>query len=170
MANHLWIYPTKNQEEFFNVKKIMPLLIKEFSQFDFYYAEPQSDKYSIVVRTDKIDFLFDMYLWGELISVDDHTSYRTELIDSLDKKDEDLGDKILSDLEDKGKLFCIEIRRTSYHNEINLITGWMRQYFQAIMIDEGIYPDIILPIPDTEDYKPKAKQGIIKKFGQWLSK
>jgi len=108
-----------------------------------------------------------MYLWSDLpftTSPED----RMELIDNLDKKDEDLADKVLSDLEDKGELLCIEVRRTQYHREITLIERWMRQYFQAITLDEGIYPEILFPIPEDEDYKPKPEKSFIKKFGDWL--
>jgi hypothetical protein len=95
---------------------------------------------------------------------------KMELIDALDKKDENLADKVLTDLEDKGELRCIEVRRTMYHKEMSLITRWMRQYFQAIVMDEGIYPEVIFPIPEDEDYKPKPEKSFIKKFGDWLSK
>lgn len=167
MANHLWIYPTKRQDEFYDANKFVSALKKEFTHFHF-DLESYSKNFEIsVLDKDKETDYFYMYLWSDLpftTSPED----RMELIDNLDKKDEDLADKVLSDLEDKGELICIEVRRTQYHREITLIERWMRQYFQAITLDEGIYPEILFPIPEDEDYKPKPEKSFIKKFGDWL--
>ena len=85
---------------------------------------------------------------------------------------EDLADKMISFLENDNMDLnkCIEIRHTPFTKDISLVTRWMRQYFQAIIMDEGIHPEFILPIPEGEDYKPKNDKSIIKKFGDWLSK
>ena len=69
MANNFWIYPTKRQDEFYDVRKLMPLLKKEFPQFNFYYEDyiegNPGDKNStknhhiITIKKDEIDLIWN---------------------------------------------------------------------------------------------------------------
>ena len=177
MANHFWIYPTKRQDEFYDAFRFKDSLQKQFPGFHFELDPKSTGKYTSdeksyvisVYDQDKDTFYFAFELWSKFPFIDDSES-RMELIDNLDKKNEDLADRVLTDMEEKENLMCIEVRRTFAHKQITLIERWIRQYFQAITMDEGIYPEILLPISESESYSPLKEKGFIKKFGDWLSK
>ena len=176
MANHMWICPTKNQDEFYNIRKLMPLLVKEFPQLKFYYEDTESDnqyrngQHFITVRTEKIDYLFGMECYTNCSYVDKHN--KSEMIDELDQMGKtDLGDKLIEYIEN-GLLNpekCIEIRHTQYWREINAVCKWMRWYFGAVVFDEGIHPEFVLPLSEKPDNKiPTPTQSFIKSFKTWL--
>ena len=176
MANHMWICPTKNQDEFYNIRKLMPLLIKEFPQLKFYYEDVdqndgyRSGQYFITVRTEKIDYLFGMECYTNCSFVDKHD--KSEIIDDLDQMGRnDLSDKLIEYIENgqADTERCIEIRHTLYFEEIKAVCKWMRWYFQAIIFDEGIHPEFILPLKDKPSSKiPTPAQSFIKSFKTWL--
>jgi len=172
MANHMWVCPTKKQDEFYNPETLISLLKKEFPQYDFSTIEYSSTTYIDVDRSGHD--LFRMQCYGDFPYLDSKDSeQKNKFIEELDEMNmEDLADKMIRFLENDNMDLskCIEIRHTSSASDINLVTRWMRQYFQAVVLDEGIHPEFILPIPEGQDYKPKVEKGIIKKFGQWLSK
>ena len=172
MANHMWVCPTKKQDEFYNPEKLISLLKKEFPQYDFSTIEYSSTTY---IDVDKSGHdLFRMQFYEKFPYLDSKDSEeKNKFIEELDEMNmEDLADKMISFLENDNMDLsrCIEIRHTSSASDINLVTRWMRQYFQAVVLDEGIHPVFILPIPEGQDYKPKAEKSIIKKFGQWLNR
>ncbi len=180
MANHFWVYPTKRQNEFYDIKKYLSLLKKEFPEFIFKCesyltgslgeGNPKENYFKIsAYDKDGEKYFFTLELYSKFPYIDDSEN-KMELIDNLDKKDEDIADITLRDLEDNGELKCIEARRTIYHREMSLITRWMQKYFQAFVMDDGIYPEIIFPLPENEDYRPKKEKSLIKKFGDWISK
>ena len=172
MANHMWVCPTKKQDEFYNPETLISLLKKEFPQYDFPTIEYSSTTYIDVDRSGQD--LFRMQCYGDFPYLDSKDSeQKNKFIEELDEMNmEDLADKMIRFLENDNMDLskCIEIRHTSSASDINLVTRWMRQYFQAIILDDGIHPEFILPIPEGQDYKPKVDKGIIKKFGQWLNK
>lgn len=176
MANHMWICPTKKQDEFYNIRKLMPLLKSQFPQLMFYYEDVEDDngyrsgQHYITVRTKEIDYLFGMELWTSCPYVDKHN--KSEMIDELDQMGKsDLGDKLIDFIEnglaDTEK--CIEIRHTPHFEEINAVCKWMRWYFGAIIFDEGIHPEFILPLKDKPSLEiiPPYKR-FVKSFKTWL--
>lgn len=177
MANHMWICPTKNQDQFYDIRKLMPLLIKEFPQLKFHYETMYSNgrkniHYFITVNTvvPKNDYLFGMQCYINCSLVDKHN--KSEMIDDLDQMGKsDLCDQLIDYIEngllDPEK--CIEIRHTPYFEEINAVCKWMRWYFGAVIFDEGIHPEFILPLKDKPETKiPTPKQSFIKSFKTWL--
>lgn len=176
----MWVCPTKKQDEFYNIETLISLLEKEFPQYIFEiitYSQENITYIDICLRWGRegdSDILFRINCYTEFPYLDSSNSEeKTRFIDELDEmKLEDLADKMISFLENDNMDLnkCIEIRHTPFTKDISLVTRWMRQYFQAIIMDEGIHPEFILPIPEGEDYKPKNDKSIIKKFGDWLSK
>lgn len=178
MANHMWICPTKNHDEFYNIRKLMPLLKKEFPQLMFNYENINPDEsgnfpygeHFITVRNEKIDYLFGMECYTNCSYVDKHN--KSEMIDELDQMGKsDLGDQLINYIEngllDPEK--CIEIRHTQYSHEINAVCKWMRWYFSAVVFDEGIHPEFVLPLSEKPDNKiPTTAQSFIKSFKTWL--
>lgn len=176
MANHMWICPTKNQDEFYNIRKLMPLLMKEFPQLKFYYEDTESDneyrngQYFITVRSEKIDYMFGMECYTSCPFVDKYN--KSEMIDELDQMGKsDLGDQLINYIEngllDPEK--CIEIRHTPYWQEMISVCKWMGWYFGAVVFDEGIHPEFVPPIKDKPETKiPTPKQSFIKSFKTWL--
>lgn len=178
MANHMWICPTKNKGEFYNIEKLMALLKKEFPQLRFYHddIEPNGNgefpfgEYFITVSAKQIDFLFGMECYTNCSYVDKHN--KSEMIDELDQMGKtDLSDKLIEYIEngliDPEK--CIEIRHTQYRNEINAVCKWMRWYFGAVVFDEGIHPEFVLPLSEKPDNKiPTPAQSFVKSFKTWL--
>lgn len=173
MANHMWICPTKKQDEFYNIRKLMPLLKSEFPQFKFYYDEVTEEdnfyggEYFITVAQKDIDYLFGMALWTNCSMVD-----KSEIIDELDKMGkEQLGDKLIDYIENGSANTekCIEIRHTQFYKEIDVVTDWMRWYFGALIFDEGIYPIYVEPLKEKPNTQvPSPAQSFIKSFKTWL--
>jgi hypothetical protein len=174
MANHMWVCPTKKQDEFYNPETLISLLKEEFPQYDISTVVYYSTTTTYIDVNRSGHDLFRMQCYERFPYLDSTDSEeKNNFIEELDKMNmEDLADKMISFLENDNMDLskCIEIRHTSSASDINLVTRWMRQYFQAIILDEGIHPEFILPIPEGQDYKPKVDKGIIKKFGQWLNK
>jgi hypothetical protein len=177
MANHMWVCPTKKQDEFYNPEKLISLLKKEFPEYDFStiaYPRPHLRGTTYIDVDRSGHDLFRMQCYEKFPYLDSKDSEeKNKFIEELDEMNmEDLADKMISFLENDNMDLsrCIEIRHTSSASDINLVTRWMRQYFQAVVLDEGIHPEFILPIPEGQDYKPKVDKSIIKKFGQWLNK
>ena len=178
----MWVCPTKKQDEFYNPETLISLLKKEFPQYDFSTVEYSSKARTVFAfeRTTYIDVdrsgqdLFRMQCYESFPYLDPTNSeQKNKFIEELDEMNmEDLADKMIRFLENDNMDLskCIEIRHTSSASDINLVTRWMRQYFQAVVLDEVSHPEFILPIPEGQDYKPKVDKGIIKKFGEWLSK
>lgn len=171
MANHMWICPTKNKDEFYNIEKLMALLKKEFPQLRFYYEDNEySGRYFIDVRNKKDYYLLGMECYTNCSYVDKHN--KSEMIDELDQMGKtDLSDKLIEYIEngliDPEK--CIEIRHTQYWNEINAVCKWMRWYFGAVVFDEGIHPEFVLPLSEKPDNKiPTPAQSFVKSFKTWL--
>jgi hypothetical protein len=177
MANYMWVCPTKKQDEFYNPETLISLLKKKFPQYDFnsnLIFDTLGYSSTNYIDVDKSGYsLFHMQCYKEFPYLDSADSEeKNKFIEELDEMNmEDLADKMISFLENDNMDLskCIEIRHTSSTFDINLVTRWMRQYFQAVVLDEGIHPEFILPIPEGQDYKPKSS-SVIKKFGQWLSK
>jgi hypothetical protein len=180
MANHMWVCPTKKQDEFYNPEKLISLLKKEFPQYKFEDCFYEDNEYYIYVfkKNDESDvyndedLLFTMQCYSDFPYLDQRNSdEKTKFIDELDKMElEDLADKMISFLENDNMDLnkCIEIRHTIFFSDINLINRWMRQYFQAIIMDEGIHPEFLPPIPEGTDYRPKNDKEITKKFKDWI--
>lgn len=179
MANHMWICPTKNKDEFHNIGKLVTLLKKEFPQLKFVWQDTDPNdqgefpfgEYFITVSTEKIDYLFGMQCYTSCPFVDKHS--KSAMIDELDQMGKtDLSDKLIEYIEngllDPEK--CIEIRHTQYWQEINAVCKWMRWYFGALIFDEGIHPEFVLPLTEKPSNKiPTPAQSFVKSFKTWLS-
>ena len=172
MANHMWVCPTRKQDEFYTPEKLISLLKEEFPEYEFSKVGYSTTTY---IDVDKSGHdLFRMQCYEEFPYLDPKDpEQKNKFIEELDEMNmEDLADKMIRFLENNNMDLsrCIEIRHTSSASDINLVTRWMRQYFQAIILDEGIHPEFILPIPEGQDYKPKVEKGIIKNFKEWIMK
>lgn len=168
MANHMWVCPTKNHDEFYDINKLLNLLEGEFPEFIF-YIEPNNDGYGdfdnyLGVHSKADEYLFSMMCYDSCRMFD-----KMDVVEWLDQKNKfDLSDKLI-DVVENGKLNvdkCIEIRHTPYSNEINMVTKWMRWYFAAFLFDEGIHPDFCEPI----SIKPSKEKDFtfLKTFKKWL--
>lgn len=181
MANHMWVCPTKNQDEFYNIRKLMPLLVKEFPELNFHYGDVEHDdlqnlQHYINVYNKKIDSLFIMGCYNDCYLLDKHN--KSEVVDGLDELGMvELSDMLIDYMENGlDPERCIEIRHTPHFDEVNAVCRWMRWYFGAVVFDEGIHPEFIQPIKDKdkpENWYIKYKftlpdQNIIKKFKDWF--
>lgn len=115
-----------------------------------------------------------MYCYTESLFDSTDPTEKNMIIDDLDAMGyEDLADKLIGFLENDGAdpSKCIEIRHNMYYyKEINKLCRFMRRYFQAIIFDEGIHPEYVLPIPEHEVEEKKVDKGFIKKFIDWTNR
>jgi hypothetical protein len=95
MANHMWVCPTKKQDEFYNPEKLISLLKKEFPQYDFSTIEYSSTTYIDVDRSGHD--LFRMQCYGDFPYLDSKDSeQKNKFIEELDEMNmEDLADKMI---------------------------------------------------------------------------
>jgi hypothetical protein len=176
MANHCWVCPSKHKEEFYDPLELTELLSKEFKdKYIFDILGQGEDGLECIIRISRYvhglitpEVLFNLWCYTESFANED------DYINNLDANSQDLGDQFIKFKEqgDMDLSRCIEIRHSGFWKDEELITNWMRQYFQALIFDEGIYY-FMPPIPETEDYRPsniKKAKGIIKKFKQWLGR
>ena len=174
----MWIAATKNKEDFFNARKLAQLIKKEFPNlFISWEGELYNDAHAHITIRDHDKIAINLVLWEtcEGISTAFNSQFKTNIVDRLDSiGKEDEADKIINLMEDgyidftKCIYFPVDTSSKTVH-----IFNWMRQYFQAYVIDHRIFPDIILPIPDGESVLPivkKSRRNIVKKFGEWISK
>lgn len=178
MANHMWICPTKRQDEFYDIDKLISILKDKLPEFNYFncgigrYSDSQLPVgfITINVSKNKVD-LFQMYCYTESPLDATDSDNKNMTIEDLDKMGyEDLADKLIGFLENDGAnpSKCIEIRHTPYSKEIIKLCKFMRRYFQAIIFDEGIHPEYLLPLPENE--KDVEKKSFIKKFIDWTNK
>jgi hypothetical protein len=180
MANHCYIIPTKNQEQFYNPQEVLRLLKEEFSdpkkykvplQFDL-KSDIQDDYDVLFVRNKfwQIDYMFCFFFYNPCpFDIVDDMKVRDSVIDKLDKIDNNIADRFIWYTEhDMDLSKCIEMRHSGHHQEEWMILKWMCLYFGALIVDDGIFPDIIMP--ETLKKEDDKRKSFIKKFGEWLSK
>jgi hypothetical protein len=182
MANHCWVCPSRNKEEFYDPVKLAELLNSEFkNRYGFDITGQGDDGLECVIKVWNYikgspasgmvkQVLFSMWCYTDYFADENFEEY----IKNLDSQSEDLGDQFIKYKEqgDMDLSKCIEIRHTGNWKDEELVTNWMRQYFQALIFDEGI-GEFIPPIPDNVSYVPKSavshyKNGIIKKFANFF--
>lgn len=156
----MWICPTKNQDEFYSIDKIIELLENNFPQYGFKFGGDRGiggtefNPYYITVnnigKNSKENTLHKSFFIMECYIPCPYLENRSETIDDLDGiGKEDLADKLIRYTEEGADVSrCIEIRHSIYQEELRSVYNWMRWYFQAIIFDEGIHPEFILPLKD----------------------
>lgn len=181
MANHFWLCPTKNKEIAYDCNKLNSFLEKELPQFKFVLTasglENDLGKYNIHINDSNGEYITSLYLYKDgLYSQDDdfglnEEEVKKEMINFADKESQDEGDKLISYLDECDLKRCIEGRHGGNWNDLKLIIRTIQYNFGAIWLDEGIYPEVILPPTDDPNTKSKSsKEGKIKKFIDWVKK
>lgn len=173
MANHFWLCPTKNKEVAYDRDKLTSFLEKELKQFRFELTasglESDRGKYNIDINDSNGEYITSLYLYTDFSLNEEEV--KKEMVDFADKKSQDEGDKLISYLDECDLKRCIEGRHGGSWNDLKLIIRTIQYNFGAIWLDEGIYPEVILPPTDDPNTKSKpSKEGKIKKFIDWVKK
>lgn len=177
MANHLWLCPTKNKDIFYNPQKLVSFLNENIEGYSFELIESNpgwgEHDHIINIKDDSgnssaIDSRgFEaLLIYSASISED-----KEEMIKFADENiGEDIGDNLVKYLDNCELNKCMEIRRSSlrWKDQIYIIKE-IQNYFGAIWMDEGIYPQVILP-PKDSIKKKKEKSTIVKRFKDWLGR
>ncbi len=170
MGNLSFIVPTKNVEDF-KIDKVFELLTEQFKDL---YFELNYDFKSIQVRKMKSvnsDLVMDLY-FNQDCYILDYDRDIEELKDISEESKEmgyDKTDFYLDQIEGLKKLKELNpdldnIIQTTYGtgSEMDLkhdIDFFLKDYFYAYLLDEGIHPEYMGP-----DYKRKPKNNKIKSF------
>jgi hypothetical protein len=163
MANEMWIIPTQNKEEFYDKESLLKLLDENIPELIF-TRHPNLQGGDILVHNLKKYPLFYLGLDSECYLIN-----KEDDIQELDDMGmEDLADKLVY-FWDTGPDIkrCINIRHSSYQDEIKLITTFFRKYFGAYIFDEGIHPEFIEPWGAYPTDVEKEK-SVISKFKDFL--
>lgn len=158
MANYMWLAPTDRKYEF-NKNKVFELLHYHFDQYIF---TTSSENEIEVYRKDRTkvagyspEYLFSITFvpFPNFVDREDVIGY----YDGID--DQDMSDKLIRYFDNMDTDISIEIRHTPHFNDIKNVFDWFRRYFQCLIFDEGIYPEVITPLPMIEKTKKVEKKG-----------
>ena len=169
MANHFWLCPTKKTDIFYNISVFVKFLNDNIKEYIFEAEE--SDTTGILVRkcvphSKLAEYIFTIFAYSP------YDADKDEIIKFADQEfGEDKGDELIVFFESVKIDFerCIELRHEfgEIWNDQKYITKMIQWHFGAVWIDEGIYPEVILP-PKEDPSTQVSKKGFIKKFKDWI--
>lgn len=171
MANHCWICPSKNKEDFYDIDRLCSLLSNQFPDFDFEVDKDDGGElwdgtisvYSKAKKDDDREYMFGLMCYNPCPFTID------EVYDDLDKN---LNNEKADDFIKINEIYgldlsrCVEIRHClMYRTEEKACIKYLQKHFNAVWFDEGTGSEPLMP-PKETDKEPK--KTFIQKFGEWL--